>query len=185
MVVTLFSCYFLPFLLFFIAQMLVPKSLGVCLVGVTSASLGTLFLFYSIKYREYLLQKQVKVAPQPVKRILSSPLTSFVPKPLPLKPAHKSVPDHKEIISKLEREKAEMIAFFEQQGRELASELEQKERKLKELERTLETTQKTLIEREGVVQTQKTELENLKFEMYTIMRIDSYMSHKSESAIAC
>lgn len=206
MVVTLFSCYFLPFLLFFIAQMVLPKSLGACVIGIASVSLGTLFLYYSIKYQQYLLQKQVQAqeqaqeqsktvqasvpaaaSPKPINRTYSSAISSLAAKSL-RSPRHYKAPNTKETAQKLEREKADMISFFEQQGRDLAAELHKKDRILEELQINFEKAKLKIEESEALIQSQKAELENLKFEMYTLLRIDTYMTAKPaapiESALA-
>lgn len=184
MVVTLFSCYFLPFLLFFTAQMLLPKSLGACVIGIASASLGTLFLYYSIMYQQYLLQKQIKPAatPKPVRRTFESPITGLATKSIASKAPYKA-PNEKENIRKLEREKAEMIAFFEQQGRDLAQELLGKDRAQEEMQRALDSAKQKIQESEAVIASQKAELENLKFEMYTLLRIDNYMTTKPKAPV--
>jgi hypothetical protein len=174
MVVQLVSCYFLPFLLFFVAQIVLPKSIGACALGISVVSLGTLFLYYCMRIQESEMQMQE--LPPVVKSYSqqpTSPITSLATRSLK-QPQVTAIPNTKALIATLEREKREMIAFYEGQGRDFAAEMQTKERLLQKSTQELEIALQKVAEYETLMQSQMTELENLKFEMRTLLRVDSY-----------
>lgn len=180
MAVTLVSCYFFPFLLFFLAQLALPKSIATFVLGIAGVSLSTLILYFQLKNQQPIIIKQEpQLVPVPqetkaqekgkISRLIESPILSYFKKALPAKPTCK-MPDTKAALKEQER----LIQLMQEENR-------QKEKLLVELQKHVEMTQQLLAEKEQQLQSQELELKNLKFEMYTLLRIDSYMGSKESS----
>ncbi|MBS0635661.1 MAG: hypothetical protein JSR37_09385 [Verrucomicrobia bacterium] len=165
MAVTILSCYFLPFLFFFITQIAFPKSILGCVLGVAALSISSLILYFQaipktqIKYIEKPEPTVQKMAPQPKKPaavidpIVTTALVSF-----------NRHPDYS--LKALIEEKDQ--ALLSQKGL-FTEELEKKNQALHELQMALQ-------EKEALLASQTKELEDAKFELYTLLRIESYAS---------
>lgn len=188
MAVTLVSCYFFPFLLFFLAQLALPKSVATFALGIAGVSLSTLILYFQLKNQQpiiikqeaqvvpvsqekVLLQKEEKVK---ISQLADSPILSFFKKALACKPACKMADSKAALKEATIKEQERLIQLMQEENR-------QKEKLLVELQKHVEMTQQLLSEKDEQLQSQEQELKNLKFEMYTLLRIDSYMGSKESS----
>lgn len=182
MAVTLVSCYFFPFILFFLAQLALPKSSTTFILGIAGVSISTLILYFQLKDSQLknshlkdcssataTITSQTQPIQQKVPRCTQLPQTnsSLFFKSVPLGKPTAKIPNLKAIVTEQER----LINLYKEDK-------EQKERLVLELQKNLEETRKQLQTKESQCQSQEQELANLKFEMYTLLRIDSYMSPK-------
>jgi hypothetical protein len=184
------GCYFLPFFVFFFASLWL-SSPAVFSLSVAAISATTLMLYLLVKKREYVLQKK---APVPT-------ANQVIPKPHPLKSQQKpyaaansifdlakkslgktpsfNLSHQKEIVDALIKEQEALKSSYDEQITHVISEkrvlqehvdckqqlLEQRAAQLSELQSQLE---KALEHTESL----KTEVANLKFELFALCRID-------------
>lgn len=185
MAVTLVSCYFFPFLLFFLAQLALPKSVATFALGIAGVSLSTLILYFQLKNQQPIIIKQEpQLVPVPqetkaqekekISKLTDSPILSFFKKALASKPTCKMADSKAALKEATINEQERLIQLMQEENR-------QKEKLLVELQKHVEMTQQLLAEKDEQLQSQELELKNLKFEMYTLLRIDSYMGSKESS----
>ena len=174
MAVTLVSCYFFPFLLFFLSQLALPKSSATFVLGIAGVTLSTLILYFQLKNQPVIIKREQVVVPAQdaglkIAQVTQSPVLDFFKRVVPAKPSQ-MLPDLKARLQEQER----LIARLQEENAK-------KEAHLAQLQMHAEETSQALAEKEAQIQSQSQELTNLKFEMYTLLRIDSYMDPKSSS----
>ncbi len=175
MAISIISCYFLPFLFFICAQMAFPKSIGAFVFGIAGAAIGTLILYFQLSGQgeekvRYLI-KEVPAQSEPKIRVAEAPepILGFV------KDVLKSAP--KQSLPDLKAELASQQALF-------AEELEKKNQALQDLQKALDSVKLSLSSKEAETLRLQKELEDVKFELYTLLRIESYRDSKSEKLAA-
>jgi hypothetical protein len=187
MAVSLISCYFLPFLLFFVAQLAFPKSPASFAFGLAGLSIGTLILYFILKDQKQVVHVPVPVqakeslpVPEPVvqtkppiKKLDQSPIANYaknaLKRPIPYKAQSTG--------ALIEEQKLALV----QQRDYFLHEGEKNAQAIKELQEALNTASQALSTKDAEFQAQAAEMANLKFEMYTLLRIDSYMAEKEPS----
>ncbi len=167
MAVTVVSCYFVPFLFFFLAHFAFPKSIAPFILGLTSLSISSLILYFQI-----LAQKPEKVvqvvhqepiqAPASKKVTIETqePIVNFAQKAIST-PARCYLPDVKAIIDEKDRALRSQQDLFKEE---------------------LEKHAQTVAELQKAIYAKDKELQDVKFELYTMLRIESYQSPKEQAA---
>ncbi len=158
MAISVVCCYFLPFLFFLLAPMAFPNSLGAFLVGICGVSLSSLILYLqsiSNKETKVVVKTVVEKEEKPATVIKQVSTSEFKEAALQ---ALKSSPNV-HIVDK-------NLLVIESLKQDLSS---QKELFLEELE-SLQTTLKT---KEECLKEKEKEIEDLKFELYTLLRIEN------------
>ncbi len=176
MPLTIINCYFLPFLVFFLAEIAFPKSLTACLLGIACMSISSLILYFQSleKHPAPVLATQApKAAPVKTIRHVASDGLDFAKTALKAAP-QQSAPNYKAII---EEQSQALIS----QKNLFTEELEKRESKLHQLQETVLRLEQSLEAKIEESHRQKKELDDLKFEMYTLLRIESYVGTKNES----
>ncbi|MCE5294844.1 MAG: hypothetical protein LLF94_09575 [Chlamydiales bacterium] len=197
MAVTIVSCYFLPFLFFFFAQIAFPKSILACVLGIAALSVSCIILYVLMLDQKKLpenfvpevyppLKSEQPIAPpQAVIVAESKPKISYQQKSPILASAKTAltarpqvqIANHKAIIEEQKR------ALLSQQNL-FTEELEKKTATLNELQASLEHALNALKAKDIETAKQAKELEDLKFELYTLLRIESYVTPKENLAAA-
>jgi hypothetical protein len=152
-----------------------PKSIGAFVFGIAGAAIGTLILYFQLSGQgeekvRYLI-KEVPAQSEPKIRVAEAPepILGFV------KDVLKSAP--KQSLPDLKAELASQQALF-------AEELEKKNQALQDLQKALDSVKLSLSSKEAETLRLQKELEDVKFELYTLLRIESYRDSKSEKLAA-
>lgn len=194
MAVHVICCYFLPFLFFFLAQIAFPKSIAAFALGISALSISCLILYFKIlDLKKPTLEVQQEAKPEPLvaapPQVLKTaveapkisyqahaPILDFAKNALLLAPRSAnriSIPNTKAIIAEQQQALASQKSLF-------TEELEKRTHALSQLQETIGHLQKALQAKESEVQNQTKEIEDLKFELYTLLRIESYVSPQKE-----
>lgn len=189
MAVHVICCYFLPFLFFFLAQIAFPKSLAAFALGISALSISCIILYFkALDQKRPVLQIQPKPthvdkqepkvdSPKVIQETKIShkpdaPILNFAKKAIRSAPmAH--LPNTKALIK-------EQQQAIESQKNLFTEELEKRTYALRELQEALDRTQQALEAKESALAKQTKEIEDLKFELYTLLRIESYAGPQKE-----
>lgn len=197
MAVHVISCYFLPFLFFFLAQIAFPKSIVACTLGISALSISCLVLYFKIidikkpalsiqqqTDRETKCEPTAAIPEQAVKIAVAAPKVTYEAR-LPILDFAKNalgctpklhIPNTKAIIAEQQQALASQKSLF-------TEELEKRTHALSELQEALNQMQQALQAKESELHNQTKEIEDLKFELYTLLRIESYVSpHKEQES---
>lgn len=185
MAVTVVSCYFIPFLFFFLAHFAFPKSIAPFVVGVGALSLSSLILYFQIlaqKPREVvrLVTKEKEETPitsaPKIAVQASSPIVDYAKRSF-LKPVTATLPDVRAIIEEKDQALTSQKELFKE-------ELEKHSLAIAELKKALNMAEDALYAKNLECARQTKELQDVKFELYTLLRIESYGNPKEKLAAA-
>ncbi len=155
MAISVICCYFLPFLFFLLAPMAFPGSIGAFLVGIAGISISSLIL-----YLQSLSCKETKVV---VKTIVEKEKAT----PIITVKQESSIKDF--AIQTMNIRPTVQMEDKDQKIASLRSDLNsQKELFLEELE----ALKDSLTAKEETLKDKEKEIEDLKFELYTLLRIE-------------
>lgn len=176
MAVTILSCYFLPFLFFFITQIAFPRSILGCVLGIAALSICSLILYFQQKAKIQAPTVQIKyiekvaaAAPRPLPKPLSIDPALFIFKG---QPGYSLKAGLQTGLQSVLQEKDQALLS---QKDLFTEELEKKNQALFEL-------QKVLQEKESELARQAKELQDVKFELYTLLRIEAYSPKENLTA---
>ena len=194
MAVTIISCYFLPFLFFFLAQIAFPKSITAFVLGISAISISCLILYLQLLDKIKPIE-QVSQQPEPVAAVTTIQKAAEIPATEPKKISYRSeepilrfavhalqqppqsfVADTKAIIAQLQQ------AILSQQNL-FKEELQKRTTSLSDLQSALDRMQQALLTKETENTRMAKELEDLKFELYTLLRIESYATSTKEEQL--
>lgn len=179
------SCYFLPFFLFFFASLWL-SSAAVFALSVAGLSITTLILFLAFRQRQ---QQQPRIsAPIPQKQYptwskqkpiaAANSIFDLAKQSLGNAPTF-NLSHQKEIIDALIKEQEELKANYDEQLVHFETELRTVQERTKEKELLFDEKSKQYTEMERLLrqtteeaQALKTEVANLKFELFALCRID-------------
>ncbi len=197
MAVSIVGCYFLPFLFFFIAQIAFPKSLIALVLGISALSLSCLILYFQMlnlknaraRVLQEMEQEMKQESKQEMKQEVSqtpvaiqapaaqtpkftfekqnSALADIARTTLFSSPKH-SLKSHKAVIAEQEQALLSQKNLF-------TEELEKKTLAIQALQKALDRSEQALSAKEAELAKHTKELADLKFEMYTLLRIESYV----------
>ncbi len=200
MAVTVVSCYFLPFLIFFFAQIAFPKSIGAFVLGVAALSIGSLILYFLMLDQKVAIKEVVKqpaaeapsshsksvapnIAPTEVTNTIEQESTFIYESSAPILACAKNalLQHPKYAISNDKKIIDEQLQALDSQKNLFTEELEKRNKAISGLQEALERAQLALNTKESETLRQAKELEDLKFELYTLLRIESYVGKENQS----
>ena len=162
MAICVICCYFLPFLFFFLGQIAFPDSIGAFLASISGLSISSLILYLkssetTVVVKTVIEKEQViQEKPTAIKVETASPLVDLAKIALK-KPALMHLEDKNALIDTLKQELTAQKELFQDELDALCIKLQTKDETLR---------------------LQAKEIEDLKFELYTALRIESYTNDK-------